>query len=144
MLYAGLDLSRKRLDFHLLDAEGATVEVGAAPPDVDGLCGLTQRLDRHGSRICAAIESMNGCGVRKLRPHSWINLVCRQNRGRHPTGCVRVRVPAERRHLRIATSRSCARSRRGAAWGRCGRRRCRKGRGRHPPYPAARDKRFGR
>jgi hypothetical protein len=24
MLYAGLDLSRKRLDFHLLDAEGAT------------------------------------------------------------------------------------------------------------------------
>ena len=33
MLYAGLDLSRKRLDFHLLDAEGATVEVGAAPPD---------------------------------------------------------------------------------------------------------------
>jgi hypothetical protein len=37
MLYAGLDLSRKRLDFHLLDAEGATVEVGAAPPDADGL-----------------------------------------------------------------------------------------------------------
>jgi transposase len=60
MLYAGLDLSRKRLDFHLLDSEGATVEVGAAPPDADGLRGLTQRLDRHGSRICAAIESMNG------------------------------------------------------------------------------------
>jgi hypothetical protein len=59
-LYAGLDLSRKRLDFHLLDAEGTTVEVGAAPPDADGLRGLTQRLDRHGSRICAAIESMNG------------------------------------------------------------------------------------
>jgi hypothetical protein len=39
MLYAGLDLSRKRLDFHLLDAEGATVEVGASPPDVDGLRG---------------------------------------------------------------------------------------------------------
>jgi hypothetical protein len=31
MLYAGLDLSRKRLDFHLLDAEGATVDVGASP-----------------------------------------------------------------------------------------------------------------
>jgi hypothetical protein len=60
MLYAGLDLSRKRLDFHLLDVEGTTVEVGAAPPDADGLCGLTQRLDRHRSRICAAIESMNG------------------------------------------------------------------------------------
>jgi hypothetical protein len=60
MLYAGLDLSRKRLDFHLLDGEGATVEVGAAPPDVDGLRGLTQRLERHGAPIRAAIESMNG------------------------------------------------------------------------------------
>ena len=49
MLYAGLDLSRKRLDFHLLDAEGATVEVGAAPPDADGLRGLSERLDRHGA-----------------------------------------------------------------------------------------------
>jgi hypothetical protein len=37
MLYAGLDLSRKRLDFHLRDGEGATVEVGAAPPDLDGV-----------------------------------------------------------------------------------------------------------
>src|SRR5215218_3832406 len=60
MLYAGLDLSRKRLDFHLLDYEGATVEVGAAPPDADGLRGLTQRLERHGEPIRAAIESMNG------------------------------------------------------------------------------------
>src|SRR5438034_11178861 len=60
MLYAGLDLSRKRLDFHLLDGEGATVEVGAAPPDADGLLGLTRRLDRHREPIWAAIESMNG------------------------------------------------------------------------------------
>ena len=60
MLYAGLDLSRKRLDFHLLDGEGATVEVDAAPPDVDGLRGLTQRLEGHGEPIRAAIESMNG------------------------------------------------------------------------------------
>jgi hypothetical protein len=44
MLYAGLDLSRKRLDFHLLDAEGATVEVGATPPDADGLRGLSVLL----------------------------------------------------------------------------------------------------
>jgi transposase len=50
MLYAGLDLSRKRLDFHLLDSEGATLEVGAAPPDADGLLGLTRRLDRHPRR----------------------------------------------------------------------------------------------
>jgi len=31
MLYAGLDLSRKRLDFCLLDQLGEKVEVGAAP-----------------------------------------------------------------------------------------------------------------
>src|ERR671918_1201110 len=60
MLYVGLDLSRKRLDFHLLDAEGATVEVGASPPDADGLHGLSLRLERHGAPIRAAIESMNG------------------------------------------------------------------------------------
>ena len=64
MLYAGLDLSRKRLDFHLLDGEGATVEVGAAPPDADGLLGLTRRLDRHREPIRAAIESMNGARYR--------------------------------------------------------------------------------
>jgi hypothetical protein len=60
MLHAGLDLSRKRLDFHLLDSEGATVEVGGAPPDTDGLHGLTRRLGRHREPIRAAIESMNG------------------------------------------------------------------------------------
>jgi transposase len=60
MLYAGLDLSRKRLDFHLLDAEGATVDVGASPPDVDGLRGLSERVARHDAPIRAAIESMNG------------------------------------------------------------------------------------
>ena len=58
MLYAGLDLSRKRLDFHLLDGDSATVEVGAAPPDIDGLRGLTQRLECHREPIRAAIESM--------------------------------------------------------------------------------------
>jgi len=60
MLYAGLDLSRKRLDFHLLDDEGATVEVGSAPPDAAGLPGLAERLGRHGAPIRAAIEPMNG------------------------------------------------------------------------------------
>src|SRR5690348_18333772 len=60
MLYAGLDLSRKRLDFRLLDADGATVELGSAPPDADGLRGLVERLDRHQEQVRAAIESMNG------------------------------------------------------------------------------------
>jgi transposase len=60
MLYAGLDLSRKRLDFHLLDQAGVSVEVGAAPPDADGLGTLAARLGRFGLPIRAAIESMNG------------------------------------------------------------------------------------
>src|SRR5213596_1774068 len=60
MLYAGLDLSRKRLDFHLLDGEGATVERGATPPDADGLHRLSERVARHGAPVRAAIESMNG------------------------------------------------------------------------------------
>lgn len=60
MLYAGLDLSRKRLDVCLLDEGGTKVAVTTAPPDVDGLCGLTKRLAVHDQPICAAIESMNG------------------------------------------------------------------------------------
>jgi transposase len=60
MLYAGLDLSRKRLDYHLLDESGETVELGAAPPDADGLRALAARIARHGQPVRAAIESMNG------------------------------------------------------------------------------------
>jgi transposase len=60
MVYAGLDLGRKRLDFRLLDREGRTVELGASPPDADGLDRLSERLARHGASIHAAIESMNG------------------------------------------------------------------------------------
>jgi transposase len=60
MLHAGLDLSRKRLDYHLLAEGGERVEVGAAPPDADGLDGLARRLARHGEPIRAVIESMNG------------------------------------------------------------------------------------
>jgi hypothetical protein len=60
MLYAGLDLSRERLDFHVLGGDGTTVDVGASPPDADGLDRLSQRLDQHREPIRAAIESMNG------------------------------------------------------------------------------------
>jgi hypothetical protein len=51
---------RKRLDFCLLDQLGEKVEVGAAPPDADGLRGLTTRVGRFGEPVFAAIESMNG------------------------------------------------------------------------------------
>src|SRR5712691_8970178 len=60
MLYAGFDLSRKRLDFCLLDELGEKVDVGAAPPDADGLRGLAARVGRFGESVVAAIESMNG------------------------------------------------------------------------------------
>ena len=60
MLYAGLDLSRHRLDVHLLDAQGRTVQVTTAPPDADGLGGLARQTAAHGGPVRAAIESMNG------------------------------------------------------------------------------------
>ena len=60
MLHAGLDLSRHRLDVCLLDAQGSTVQVTAAPPDADGLRGLARQTAAHGQPVRAAIESMNG------------------------------------------------------------------------------------
>ncbi len=60
MLYAGLDLSRKRLDVHLLDEEGRTVEVTAIRPDADALRTLAAHVGRHGQEVAAAIESMTG------------------------------------------------------------------------------------
>ena len=60
MLYAGLDLSRKRLDVHVVREDGTMVEVTQVPPDADGLRSLARRLEHHGEPIHAAIESMNG------------------------------------------------------------------------------------
>lgn len=58
MLYVGLDLSRKRLDFHAADRDGEPVAVGAAPPDADGLRHLVGRLGD--AEVLAVIEPMNG------------------------------------------------------------------------------------
>jgi transposase len=58
MLHVGLDLSRRRLDFHALDERGATVAVDATAPDADGLAALSRRFA--GAQVRAAIESMNG------------------------------------------------------------------------------------
>ncbi len=60
MLYAGLDLSRQRLDVHLLDEDGRTVGVTAVHPDADALRSLVAAIARHGQPVTAAIESMNG------------------------------------------------------------------------------------
>jgi transposase len=61
MLHAGLDLSRRRLDYCLLRGDGVVVEIGAVSPDADGLAGLARLLEvRHGEPVAAVIESMTG------------------------------------------------------------------------------------
>ena len=59
MLYVGLDLSRKRLDWQALEPGGAVAAVGAVPPDRDGLRLLARRLG-DGEGVLAVIESMSG------------------------------------------------------------------------------------
>lgn len=58
MLYVGLDLSRKRLDWQALERAGARVGIGAVAPDRDGLAKLVQRLGD--APVLAVIESMTG------------------------------------------------------------------------------------
>ena len=58
MLHAGLDLSRKRLDVHVVDEERVTVAVTGVLPDRDGLRSLVDRFK--GQAVTAAIESMTG------------------------------------------------------------------------------------
>src|ERR671931_878630 len=62
MLHVGLDLSRRRLDYCLLDGDEERVEWGAVAPDADALAGLVRLIElRHGPRpVDAVIESMNG------------------------------------------------------------------------------------
>lgn len=70
MLYAGLDLSRRKLDVHVLDEDGATVETLAVHPDADALGTLAERL---GPDVTATIESMNGARFvhDELERHGW-------------------------------------------------------------------------
>jgi hypothetical protein len=48
MSYADLDLSRKRLDVHLLEESGATRAATAISPDGDALRTLVSATARHG------------------------------------------------------------------------------------------------
>jgi len=59
MLHVGLDLSRNRVDVHVLDDAGETVGITAVAPDRDGLARLARDIGR-GEPVKAAIESMNG------------------------------------------------------------------------------------
>ncbi len=60
MLHVGLDLSRTRLDVHVLNEDGDTVEVTRASPDAGGLQDLVARIGDHGEPVMAVVESMNG------------------------------------------------------------------------------------
>ncbi len=60
MWHAGLDLSRKRLDVHVLDDAGATVAVTAVSPDAESLRRLAADFVQRAGCIRAAIESMTG------------------------------------------------------------------------------------
>jgi transposase len=73
MLHAGLDLSRRRVDVHLLDERGELIERTVAPPDADGLAGLARRVGAHGQPVRAAIESMTGARFvhDELECHGW-------------------------------------------------------------------------
>jgi transposase len=59
MLYVGLDLSRKRLDWQALLPDGEGAAIGAVPPDRDGLTKLVRRLG-DADDVVAVIESMSG------------------------------------------------------------------------------------
>jgi transposase len=93
-----LGLGRERLDFHLLDGEGATVAVGASPADVDGLDHLSQRRARQGASIGASIESINGARLvhERLELAGWqVEIADAQKlKGLAPLACKTDRIDA--------------------------------------------------
>jgi len=95
MLYAGLDLSRKRLDVCVLDERGERVWVGAVPPDRDGLGKLAARAREP---VCAAIESMTGARFvhDELERHGWeVEVADAQKvKGLAPLACKTDRIDA--------------------------------------------------
>ncbi len=98
MLHVGLDLSRRRLDYIALAEDGADVDVGAAPPDGDGLRGLAERLATRGEPISAVIESMTGARFvhDTLELHGWnVEIADAQKvRGLAPLACKTDRIDA--------------------------------------------------
>lgn len=60
MSYVGSDLSRQRLDVHVMGEDGTAVEVTAVRPDADALRTLAALAPRLGQPVTALVESMNG------------------------------------------------------------------------------------
>jgi transposase len=71
MLYVGLDLSRKRLDWQALLPDGERAAIGAVPPDRDGLSKLARGLGD--VPVLGVIESMSGARFvhDELELHGW-------------------------------------------------------------------------
>jgi len=100
MLHVGLDLSRRRLDWCLLDDDEERVETGAVAPDADALGGLVRLIElRHGRRaVMAVIESMNGARFvhDTLERHGWeVQIADAQRaRGLAPLACKTDKIDA--------------------------------------------------
>lgn len=60
MLYAGLDLSRQRVNVHVLNESGETVTTTWVPPTRDGLRWLVGQIALYGDEVTAVVESMTG------------------------------------------------------------------------------------
>lgn len=60
MLYAGLDLSRRKVSVHVLDEAGETVTATWVPATRDGLRLLAGRVALYGQPVTGVVESMTG------------------------------------------------------------------------------------
>src|SRR4051794_41404647 len=60
MLHVGLDLSRTRLDVHVMDEAGAPLAVTTAVPDAGGAGSLAPRVDELGGAGGAGVEAVKG------------------------------------------------------------------------------------
>lgn len=99
MVHAGLDLSRKRLDFVVRDASGARIVSGAVAPDAAGLARLVARVAPYGHPVRAALESMTGARFvhDQLEMHGWdVELADAQKvKGLAPLACKTDRIDAD-------------------------------------------------
>src|SRR3954470_7049796 len=98
MLHVGLDLSRTRLDVHVMDEAGAPLAVTTAAPDAGGLASLAYRVGEFGGPVAAVIESMNGARFvhDRLELHGWrVEIADAQKvKGLAPLACKTDRIDA--------------------------------------------------
>jgi len=99
MVHVGLDLSRTRLDVHVMDEAGAPLAVTTALPEAGGLAALVSRINAEfGAPVYAAIESMNGARFvhDRLEEHGWDVLIAdaAKVKGLAPPACKTDKIDA--------------------------------------------------